>query len=149
MPYNYFTAKVRYSKTMESGKEKKVSELYLVDALSFTEAESRIIEEASAFISGEFTVSDIKRANYAEYFFCVETDAEKYFACRLEFITINEKDGKEKKTKQNVLVQASDLRDAMNRLSEIMKGTISDYNALSIKETAILDVFKYIPSKND
>lgn len=122
---------------------KMVTEPYLVDALSFTEAESRIIEEITPFISGEFTVSDIKRARYTELFPSDEEAADKWFSCRLEFITLNETSGTEKKTKATILVQASDLRDAMKNLDEGMKGTMADYNAVCIKETAIMDVYPY------
>lgn len=141
--HNWFECKIRYEKTMENGMTKKVTEPYLVDALSFTEAEARIIEEITAFISGEFTVSDIKRANYSELFFSDEESADKWFACNLEFITLDEKTGIEKKTKTNVLVQAADLRDAMAKLTDGMKNTMADYNAVCIKKTAIMDVYPY------
>ena len=126
---------------------KKVTEPYLVDALSFTEAESRIIEEITPFISGEFTVSDIKRANYSELLFSDEESADRWYACCLEFITLDEKTGMEKKTKTNVLVQAADLRDAMAKLNDGMKNIMADYNAVSIKETAIMDVYPYQPKE--
>ena len=105
--YNWFECKIRYEKLTENGITKKVTEPYLVDALSFTEAESRIIEEITPFISGEFTVADIKRANYSEIF---PSDAEaddKWFKCKLYFITLDEKSGVEKKSATNILVQAS------------------------------------------
>lgn len=143
MLHTWFECKIRYEKVMENGMNKKVTEPYLVDALSFTEAEARIIEEMTPFINGEFTVSDIKRANYSELFFCEEESADKWFACKLEFITLDEKTGNEKKTKTNVLVQASDLRDAMTKLTEGMKNTMADYNAVCIKETAIMDVYPF------
>lgn len=131
----------------ENGMNKKVTEPYLVDALSFTEAESRIIEEITPFISGEFTVSDIKRASYSELFFSDEESADRWYACRLEVITLDERTGLEKKTKTNVLVQAADLRDAMAKLTNAMKSTMADYNAVSIKETAIMDVYPYQPKE--
>lgn len=143
MIHNWFECKIRYEKVMENGMNKKVTEPYLVDALSFTEAEVRIIEEITPFISGEFVVSDIKRANYSELFFSDEESADKWFACKLEFITIDEKTGIEKKTKTNMLVQAADLRDAMAKLTDGMKNTMADYNAICIKETAIMDVYPY------
>ena len=77
--HTWFECKIRYEKTMENGMNKKVTEPYLVDALSFTEAEARIIEEMTPFISGEFTVSDIKRANYSELFPCEEEAADRWF----------------------------------------------------------------------
>ncbi len=143
MLHNWFICKVRYEKVMGNGMNKKVVEPYLVDALSFTEAESRIIEEMTPFISGEFTVADIKRAHYSELFPSDEESADKWYDCKLEFITLDEKSGAEKKTKTTVLVQAADLRDAMKKLDEGMKGTMADYNAVCIKETAIIDVYPY------
>lgn len=116
MMHTWFECKIRYEKVMENGMNKKVTEPYLVDALSFTEAEARIIEEITPFISGEFTVSDIKRANYSELFFCEEDAADRWFKCKLFFITLDEKSGAEKKTSTQVLVQAADLRDAVKKL---------------------------------
>ena len=147
MMHNWFECKIRYEKVAENGMTKKVTEPYLVDALSFTEAESRITEEITPFISGEFTVADIKRANYSELFPCEEDAADKWYACKLEFVTLDEKKGTEKKTKSNVLVQAADLRDAMRKLEENMKETMADYNAVCIKETLIMDVFPYQPKE--
>ena len=142
--HTWFECKIRYEKTMENGMNKKVTEPYLVDALSFTEAEARIIEEMTPFISGEFTVSDIKRANYSELFFCEEEAADRWFKCKLTFITLDEKSGAEKKTSTNVLVQASDLRDAVKKLDEGMKGSMADYIISSMAETAIMDVYTYV-----
>lgn len=139
----WFECKVRYEKTLENGTNKKITELYLVDALSFTEAEAKIIEEMTPFISGEFTVANIKRANYSEIFPSNETNADKWYDCKLEFIILDEKSGVEKKTKTTVLIQAFDLRDAMKKLDEGMKGTMEDYNAVCIKETSIMDVYPY------
>ena len=101
--HTWFLCKIRYEKVMENGMQKKVTEPYLVDALSFTEAEARIIEEVTPFISGEFTVSDISRAHYSEIFTSEEDSADKWFAGRLAFTTLDEKSGKEKRTYTNVL----------------------------------------------
>ena len=120
--HTWFECKIRYEKIAENGMTKKVTEPYLVDALSFTEAESRIIEEITPFITGEFTVSDIKRANYSELFPCEEDAADRWFKCKLYFITIDEKSGAEKKTAANMLVQAADLRDAVKKLDEGHEG---------------------------
>ena len=141
--HTWFECKIRYEKVMENGMQKKVTEPYLVDALSFTEAEARIIEEMTPFISGEFTVSDIKRANYSELFPSDEESADRWFKCKLIFITLDEKSGAEKKTSTQVLVQAADLRDAVKRLDEGMKGTMADYQIASVAETAIMDVYPY------
>ena len=133
---------------MENGLVKKVNEPYLVDALNFTEAERRIIEEITPFMTGEFEVSDIKRARYAELFEAPGDDsADRFFRAKLVFSTLDEKSGKEKKTSQNVLVQASDLRDSIKRLDEGMKGSMMDYTIASVTETMIMDVFHYVQTK--
>lgn len=143
MMHNWFTCKIRYEKTKENGMNKKVTEPYLVDALSFTEAESRIIEEMTPFISGEFEVSGVAKANYNELFTSEEESADRWFKCKLWFITLDEKSGAEKRTASNVLVQASDLRDAIKKLDEGMKDTLADYVIASVAETVIMDVYPY------
>ena len=142
--HTWFEVKIRYEKTMENGMVKKVTEPYLFDALSFTESEGKCIEELRPFISGEFTVSDIKRANYSELFASEEESADRWYKCKLAFITLNEKSESEKKTTTQVLVQAADLRDAVKKLDEGMKGTMADYQIASVSETAIMDVFPYV-----
>ena len=143
MMHTWFEGKIHYEKVAENGMNKKVTEPYLVDALSFTETEVRLIEEVTPFISGEFTVTDIKRANYSEIFPSDEEAADKWYKCKLYFITIDEKSGAEKKTATNILVQAADLRDAVKKLDEGMKGTMADYVIASVAETAIMDVYPY------
>ena len=143
MMHNWFECKIKYDKTLENGVSKPVTEPYLVDALSITEAEARIIEEMTPYLSGEFTVSDIKRAKYSELFFAEDTSADRWFKCKLTFITLDEKSGAEKKTSTNVLVQASDLREAVKKLDEGMKDSMADYIISSIAETAIMDVYPY------
>lgn len=146
--HTWFECRIRYEKVMENGMQKKVTEPYLVDALSFTEAEARIIEEMTPFISGEFTVSDIKRANYSEIF---PSDAEcddRWFKCRLCFIMIDGKSGSEKKTSTYMLVQASDLGRAKENLDAGMKGTMAGYQVASVVETAIMDVYPYTADKD-
>ena len=92
MMHTWFEVKIRYEKVAENGMQKKVTEPYLFDALSFTESEGKCIEEMTPFISGEFTVSDIKRANYSEIFFSEEESADRWFKCKLVFITLDEKE---------------------------------------------------------
>lgn len=143
MMNEWFECKVKYEKTMENGLVKKVAEPYLVDALSFTEAERRIIEEITPFMTGAFEVSDIKRARFAEIFESDDESADRFFKAKLVFITLDEKTGKERKSSQQMLVQASDLRDAVKRLDEGMKGSMMDYTIASVAETLIMDVFHY------
>ena len=143
MMHTWFEVKIRYEKVAENGMQKKVTEPYLFDALSFTESEGKCIEEMTPFISGEFIVSDIKRANYSEIFFSEEESADRWFKCKLVFITLDEKSGAEKKTSTHVLVRASNLRDAVKKLDEGMKGTMADYQIASVSETPIMDVYPY------
>ena len=143
MAHNWFEVKIRYEKVMENGMQKKITEPYLFDALSFTESEGKCIEEMTPFISGEFTIADIKRANYSEIFFSDEETADRWFKCKLYFITLDEKSGAEKKVATQILVQAADLRDAVKKLDEGMKGTMADYVIASVCETPIMDVYPY------
>ena len=145
MMNKWFECKVKYVKTMENGLEKPVKETYLVDAISFTEAEKRFIEEIRPFMSGEFEISDIKRVNSSEVFFCEAESADKWFKCKLSFITLDEKSGAEKRSNSYALVQAGDLREAIKYLDEQMKGTIMDYQIASVTETLIMDVYPYDP----
>lgn len=149
MTHTWFECKLRYEKTMENGMNKKVTEPYLIDALSFTEAEARIINEMTPFISGEFMVHDISRKNYSELFSSEEEAADRWFKCKLVFITLDEKSGAEKKTSTYVLVQAADTDDAMKKLNEGMKGTMADYQIASVAETPIMDVFPYESEKSE
>ncbi len=139
MMHNWFETKVRYSKMGENGVEKKVTESYLVDALSCTEAEARTIEEMSPYITGEFQISSVKKVDYSELFL---GEGDYFFKCKVLFITINES-GAEKKTATNMLVQASDLRDAIQKLDKGMEGSMADYQISSVIETEILDVYPY------
>lgn len=139
----WFEGKVRFTKTMENGMEKKVTESYLVDALSFTEAEERLIKEVEPFISGEFSVSGIKIAKLTEIFYSEDEMADRWYKCKLWFVTVDEKNGLEKKTGAYILVQAADLREAVRRLDEGMKGTMADYLIASVAETSIMDIFPY------
>jgi len=139
--HNWFECKIKYEKTAEEGKIVKVSEGYLVDAMSFTEAEARIIEEMKPFISGEFEVANIKRSRINEMFF--NENGDKWYRSKVNFISIDEEKGVEKRIGQTMMIQASDMPDALKGLLEGMKGTLADYEIASITETTIMDVYKY------
>ena len=139
----WFECKIAYEKVMEDGLQKKVSESYVVDALSFTEAEKRIMEEMSSYISGEFTIKDIKIAPYKEIFFSDEELADRWYKAKLEFITIDEKTEKEKRSAVNYLVQAGTLKGAVGNIESVMGTTMIDYVIASVTETKLMDVFKY------
>ncbi len=139
----WFETKVRYEKTMDDGMQKKVTEQYTVDALSFTEAENSIIEEMSVYISGEFEVTDIKMASYKEVFFSDYEKDDRWFKAKLQFITIDEKTEKEKRTNNYFLVQAATLPQAVKYVEEVMGKTMIDYAIASIAETQIMDVYEH------
>ena len=139
----WFECKIRYEKVMEDGLQKKVNENYVVDALSFSEAETRITEEMSAYISGEFEVADIKKAAFKEVFFTDDNIADKWYKAKLQFITIDEKTEKEKRSTVTYLVQAGSMNGAMNNIDEVMGGTMIDYVVASVAETTIMDVYEY------
>ncbi|RHR41109.1 DUF4494 domain-containing protein [Parabacteroides sp. AF18-52] len=143
--HSWFECKVSFEKVLENGMQKKVTEPYLVDALSFTEAEARIIEEIRPFISGEFTVTDIKRARLSELFF--NENGDRFYKIKVYFITLDEKSGAEKKTAAQMLAQACTLKEAISVLEEGMKGTMADYTIASVAETMLMDVFPF--SVND
>lgn len=141
---NWFECKVRYEKVQEDGLQKKVTEQYVVDALSFSEAEQRITEEMSSFISGEFEITDVRKAPYKEVFFDDGSDvADRYYKARLAFITIDDKTEKEKRHNVTYLVQAYTLDGAVKNINEVMGKTMIDYEKSNIAETKIIDVFEY------
>jgi len=138
---NWFECKIKYEKTAEEGKIVKVNEAYLVDALSFTEAEARINEEMKPFISGEFIVSNIRRARINELF--ANENGDKWYRSKVYFISLDEEKGIEKRTACTMMVQANNVKEAWDGLQEGMKGTMADYEIASIVETTILDVYPF------
>lgn len=139
---------VRYERTMENGMTKKVTELYLVDALSFAEAEGRITNEMEPYISGEFDVVTIKRTNISEIVEGLST-TDKWFKAKLMYITIDEKTGKEKKQAVHFIVRASDINNAHICVVEHMKGSVMDYEIATLDETKIMDLFRYKVNTSD
>ena len=137
----WFECKVKYDKLVENGQQKTVTEPYLVDALSFTEAEARIIDEVSTLVNGEIKVTAVKRTNIAEIFWD-EADGDRWYKVKVNFITIDEKTAAEKKTANFIMVQANGFKAACDNFMQGMKGTMADFEIASITETAILDVFK-------
>lgn len=136
---NWFECKVTFHKMLEDGKVKKVTEPYMVDALSFTEAESRITEEMTSFISGEFVVSAVKRVKIAEIF--TDETGDRWYYVKYNMITIDEKSAAEKKITILTLVQASEFQKAVDNFMDNMKGTMADFEIVSVVETPIMDVF--------
>lgn len=138
----WFECRIRYDKMQENGTVKKVNEPYLVDALTFTDAEARIIEEQTPFISGEFSVAAIKKTNIAEVFY--KDGCDKWWL-KYNIIIPDEKSGKERRTPVYVMVQANTQQGATDNFNEGMKGTVSDYEIEKVAETKIMDVYPYSP----
>lgn len=144
----WFETKIRYEKTMEDGLTKKVTESYVVDALSFTEAEEAIIQEMSSYISGEFTVTDIKKTPYKEIFFSDNPRDDKWYKVKLQFIILDEKSGKEKLSAVNYLVQSNTLQNAVENVGSVMNTTLQDWKMAAISETNLLDVYEHDGTKH-
>ena len=134
----YFECTVSYEKVLENGLQKKVSELYLVKAVSFTDAEKVITEYITPYISGEFSIQGIKRAKYSELF--TDSEGARYFKATVGFVTLDEKSGKEKQSNSVMLVQADTLEKALDNLHKGMQGTLADYKSVKIEETKLMDV---------
>lgn len=138
---SWFECKVSYEKIVEQGLVRKVTESFLVDAVSFTEAEARIIKEREPYVSGEYTVTGIKRARLAELFF--NETGDKYYRAKINFIIIDEASGVEKKKANSILVQASSLKEAVEEIESNMSKGMMDYEIASVTETPILDVYPF------
>lgn len=138
---NWFEVKVKYEKIDERGALKKVSEPYLVDALTFTEAEARAIKELEPYLNGEFIMSGIARANYSDLF--PFDNSELWFKCKIAYVSIDEEKGTEKRKTSYVLVQANDVKEAWDNLTTAMSDSVVEYEINSIQETAIMDVFPF------
>ena len=144
----FFEVKIQYQKMLEDGIEKKVTEQYVVEALSFTEAESRIIEEMTPFIDGDFDVVSEKIAPYNEILLSDSYSDDKWFVSKVAFITIDEKTEKEKKQTFRYLVQAATSELALDYTKEMFSHGMSDYCIDAVQDTPTLDVFLY-ESKKD
>ena len=140
----WFECKVSYERQADSMGMKKVSESYLVDALSFTEAEKRIIKEVRPFVSvGELEVVNIRRARIAELFLNEEAEDDRYFRAKVNFITVDEKSGSERKTSATMIVKSDSLPNAVTELKAQLDSQMASYEIAAVTDTQILDVFQY------
>ena len=144
----WFECKVTYEKVADNGMPKKVVESYLVDADSFTLAEAKMIEEITPFVSmGEFNISNIRKVNYAELFLNEDDKCDRYYRCKVLYVTIDEKNGVEKKTPAFMFVKSDSLPNAVAELEKQMGKGLADYEIASVAETALMDVFQYVPAQ--
>lgn len=139
----WFEVAFRYDKVQEDGAKKPVTEQYVVDALSFSEGEKKITEEMSLYVSGVCSVRSMKRANFHEVFFSDNSKDDKWYKVKLQFITLDEKTEKEKRSNVVYLIQAGSFDKAKQSISEIMGGTMIDYVVVTVTETKIMDVFEH------
>ncbi len=138
----YFQTSVRYDKMHENGQVKKVTEKYLFDALTFTEAEARTIDERAPYISGEFTIPTAKKTKIAEIF-GLGQDHEQWWLAKVAFITLDEKTGIEKRTITQILIGAADFHTALAAFEAGMKGNMADYELIALSLTDILEVYPF------
>lgn len=139
---NWYEVKVKYVKIDElSGREKKVTEPYLIDAVSFTEAESRIHAELEQMIKGDFQVTNISKANYSDLF--PFGNADRWFKCKVNYVSLDDAAGKEKKVSSQMLVMGNDLKEAYDNLMTSLSGMAVDFNVVGINESPLMDVFPY------
>lgn len=139
----WFTVKVKYTKQLEDGRLKRVTEPYLVDAVSFTDAEARIYEEIGSSVQGEFSITGISKTDFADIFYY--EDAEDWYKCKLSYISVDADSGKEKKVSHNYLVTAHDLKQAYERIQESMSEMLVSYEVPAIMLTPIVEVLPYNP----
>ncbi|WP_238764398.1 DUF4494 domain-containing protein [Maribellus maritimus] len=146
MMQTWFECKVKYVKISESGKERNVTENFLLDAVSFTDAETRMIRQMQEMVRGEFTVTDIKKSKIAEVF--PFENGEWWFKATINLVTVDEEAGKEKKLRTYYLIMADDIKEALQRLEESLSYLVIPYVVSSITVSTIIDVFPYQPSES-
>lgn len=138
---SWFECSVSYEKVQEDGTERRITEKYVVEAFSFTEAEANIINQIVNCVSGELKVKGIVPAQYNEIFFSDADSDDYWFKVKVKFITLDERSNKEKCTNAIYLVQGSDISTAKANIEAILSGSMSDFDLCGINETKILDVF--------
>ena len=143
----WFEVKVKYYRVGEDGNEQKVSESFLFDAVSWTEAEARTFEEMKTLTSGEFVVEAIKKSRLSEVF--PYDCGEWWFKVGIEMVTIDEEAGKEKKAKMNYLIMADDIQEALTRMNESLQDVLVPFVITSIAVSNIVDIFPYFDKEND
>lgn len=141
MTKNWFETTVRYDRTMDNGLIKKSTEKYLVESFNPTEAESRITDLLVPLVSGEFAVKSVTESKFSEFIEDNTLGNDCFFSATVEFITLDEVSGKEKKVANKFLVQNNQIEYAIAAIHEFMHGCISDYNITEVKLTNIIDVY--------
>lgn len=149
MTANWFEAKVKYVKVNEDGREKKVNEAYLLDALSYTEAESRIMHEMESVIKGDYYISSLKKSNITELVPSNDETDDRWYKAKIAIIDADEVSGKEKSSYQYYLVAASNINRALENLEKSLSTFVVPYEVYSISDTDFMDIFPYFSDEND
>ena len=138
---NYFIVKVKYTKQLDNGTFKRVSEPYLVAGFSFTDAEASIYENLGTVIRGEFTVTDIKRVEYHDIFDETGGTADKYFVAKISYESVDMDSDKAKRVTQSFLVGATTIEQATDVIKEELSTLMVDYKIIGITESPIVEIF--------
>ena len=147
MSVTWYECKVKYNKTHETGEKKVTTDTYLLDAVSYTEAEARLTEEMKAYTSEDFRIINIKVANFSEVYPFENSD--RWFKSKVSLIAFDGESGKERKTNMYMLVQANDVKEAFENTNLAMENSMGDYTIPAITESPILDVFPYFSGEED
>ncbi len=149
MTANWFEAKVKYMKVNEDGREKKVTESYLLDALSYTEAESRIMHQMESIMKGEYYITGLKKSNITELVESVDENDDRWYKAKIAIIDADEVSGKEKSSNQYYLVAAANIRRALENLEKSLSTFVVPYEIVSLSDTSFMDVFPYFSDENE
>ena len=136
---NWFTVKVRYTKQLDNGALKRVSEPYLLSAMTFTDAEASIYEELGAVIRGEFNVTGISRTELNDIF--AYDDTGVWYKCKVVYDNLDADTETTKKVSQNFLVEASSVKEAYERLTDNLKGMLVAFQIPSVMVSPIVEIF--------
>jgi hypothetical protein len=140
----WFLCKIRYQKQAENGKQTTINESYLIDSVSFTEAETRIYQELSSIIK-DFNLVSVRPMRLTDVFHY--EDAETWFKCKVNYVSVDEKSGKEKKVQNTMLVSALNVKQAYERIEESLKSMLVPFEISDVNITNILEIFPYIPEE--
>lgn len=140
---NWFEVTVSYLKQMEDGTDKRVNEVYTIDATSFAEAENRTMKELKSFVRGSIEIKNINPASYKEVFFSSNEEDDKWYKAKLSFIILDEESGQEKRSKVIYLVQAANLESTLTNLENVMNSGKNEYTMANIAETKVMEVYEH------
>ena len=149
MNANWFEGKVKYIRIGEDGRERKVAEVYLLDAMSYTEAESRIIREMEGLTSGEFWITGLKKSNVTEVVYTTDVNDDRWYKAKVAIVDADEVSGREKRSFLYYLVAASDASRALENLNKALETFVVPWEVVSVADTQVADVFPYVDENEE